>query len=62
MKKSIVVGLLFTVSLSVGKDSFAEVALDGSFGHAASITGPNYDIRAEMGRHVGSNLFHSFAV
>jgi filamentous hemagglutinin family protein len=41
-------------------NSSAEVILDGSFGSHDSLTGPQFDIRAELGNQVGTNLFHSF--
>jgi len=38
------------------------VNLDGTFGNAGqlSLSGPDYDIRAEHGHQAGANLFHSF--
>ncbi|MDY6994259.1 MAG: filamentous hemagglutinin N-terminal domain-containing protein, partial [Pseudomonadota bacterium] len=38
----------------------AEVVLDGSLGHQGALAGPQFDIRAELGQQVGTNLFHSF--
>lgn len=39
----------------------AQIKLDGSLGGAAlNLTGPNFQIRADYGRQVGRNLFHSF--
>jgi filamentous hemagglutinin family protein len=38
----------------------AEVVLDGSFGRNESLSGPNFDIGANLGQQVGTNLFHSF--
>jgi len=38
----------------------AQITLDGSFGRYDTLTGPMYDIRAELGQQVGNNLFHSF--
>jgi filamentous hemagglutinin family protein len=37
------------------------VVLDGSFGAAGALPGPNYIITSGMGRQVGSNLFQSFS-
>lgn len=37
------------------------VVLDGKFGTSGSISGPNFNITAGMGRTVGNNLFHSFS-
>lgn len=36
------------------------ISFDGSLGPAATLTGPNYTIPANMGTQVGGNLFHSF--
>lgn len=38
----------------------AEISTDGSLGRATRLPGPDYAIRAELGKRVGSNLFHSF--
>jgi filamentous hemagglutinin family protein len=38
----------------------AQITLDGSFGRHDTLTGPRYDINAELGQQVGHNLFHSF--
>lgn len=35
--------------------------LDGKFGSTGSLSGPNYDIAASLGRTINKNLFHSFA-
>jgi filamentous haemagglutinin family N-terminal domain len=40
----------------------AEVTLDGTLGPAGPLTGPDYAIPAEVGRQIGSNLFHSFGL
>src|SRR6266576_2479115 len=45
------------VSTSRGGD----VALDGKLGPGGPLSGPNYNITADLGRTVGNNLFHSFA-
>jgi filamentous hemagglutinin family protein len=41
--------------------SSAQVVLDGKFGSAGPLTGPNYNITAELGSTRGNNLFHSFS-
>ncbi|MCP4691570.1 MAG: S-layer family protein [Desulfobacterales bacterium] len=41
-------------------DGQGQITLDGSLGPATSLTGPDYEITADLGRIVGSNLFHSF--
>lgn len=39
----------------------AQIKLDGSLGGPAlHLTGPNFQIRADYGRQIGRNLFHSF--
>ncbi len=38
----------------------AEITLDGSLGASGAVTGPDYQIGAELGSQQGSNLFHSF--
>jgi filamentous hemagglutinin family protein len=38
----------------------AEIVTDGSLGPKISLSGPDYEIRSNLGQHVGSNLFHSF--
>ncbi|MDM8525279.1 CHAT domain-containing protein [Desulfococcaceae bacterium HSG8] len=38
----------------------AQITTDGTLGSAASLTGPDYHIKAEFGRQTGANLFHSF--
>jgi large exoprotein involved in heme utilization and adhesion len=41
--------------------SFAQnITIDGRFSTAQTLTGPNYDIGANLGKQVGGNLFHSF--
>lgn len=38
----------------------AEISLDGTVGPNGALAGPDFTIPAEVGRQVGSNLFHSF--
>src|SRR5262245_16010450 len=40
--------------------SEAQITLDGSLGPRRPLSGPNYEISAEMGQLRGRNLFHSF--
>jgi large exoprotein involved in heme utilization and adhesion len=57
LKKSLSLSLLlchFTPS------SWAEITLDGSLGRSGALIGKNYAITADLGKQVGSNLFHSF--
>ncbi len=51
---------IICILMSIIQTVSAEVVLDGSLGKSGSLTGPNYDITAELGTQVGSNLFHSF--
>jgi filamentous hemagglutinin family protein len=39
----------------------AQVVLDGSFGRAGPLAGPNVVVPSSAGRTVGTNLFHSFS-
>jgi filamentous hemagglutinin family protein len=39
----------------------AEVVTDGTLGKATSLSGPNYEISADLGQIEGNNLFHSFS-
>ncbi|EIJ43484.1 filamentous hemagglutinin family N-terminal domain [Beggiatoa alba B18LD] len=48
--------LLFTTP------SNAEIILDGSLGRTDTLTGTEMEVSADMGKQVGSNLFHSFSV
>jgi filamentous hemagglutinin family protein len=38
----------------------AQITLDGSLGPKGALAGPDDTIRADMGKQVGGNLFHSF--
>jgi filamentous hemagglutinin family protein len=38
----------------------AEITLDGSLGPGGALSGPDYAVTADLGRQIGSNLFHSF--
>ena len=39
----------------------AQIRTDGSTGPARALAGPNFAIGADLGKQVGSNLFHSFS-
>ncbi len=47
--------------LFAGTGVRAEVVLDGKFGRSGPLTGPNYDIPANVGTTRGNNLFHSLS-
>jgi filamentous hemagglutinin family protein len=55
MRLSLLIGLIITTL-----PGHAEVVLDGSVGPATTLPGPNFDIRADYGKAMGNNLFHSF--
>ena len=40
--------------------SAQHITVDGRFSPAQTLVGPNYSITANLGKQVGSNLFHSF--
>jgi len=40
--------------------SAQHITIDGRFSPAQTLVGPNYTIGANLGKQVGSNLFHSF--
>ena len=54
--------LIFSIILTVGPATVAlgQIVTDGTTGRAASLAGPDFAITADLGRHVGVNLFHSF--
>ncbi|WP_455199972.1 two-partner secretion domain-containing protein, partial [Kaarinaea lacus] len=39
----------------------ADVTFDGSMGSTGTLTGPNMEITADMGKIAGNNLYHSFS-
>src|SRR5688572_31607978 len=49
------------VSLAVSEIALAQIATDGTLGAATALTGPHYAITPNLGRQLGSNLFHSFS-
>lgn len=54
-------GIIVLLSAVGVKTSRAQVVLDGKFGPSGPVTGPNYNITAEMGSVRGNNLFQSFS-
>jgi large exoprotein involved in heme utilization and adhesion len=52
--------LLIIILLTISLEINAEITTDGSLGSHANLPGPNYFIGADLGRHKGGNLFHSF--
>ncbi|QTA81809.1 Filamentous hemagglutinin family N-terminal domain-containing protein, CHAT domain-containing [Desulfonema limicola] len=54
---SFILVLIFNISIcSVN----AQVSTDGTVGAKTSLSGPKYQIGADLGKQAGSNLFHSF--
>src|SRR5436190_9215147 len=49
------------LAVGVSASAASAVVLDGKLGRGGPLSGPNYDITADLGRTVGNNLFHSFA-
>jgi len=56
----VVIMVLFLHALLVSPAK-AGVVADGTFGPQGGIAGPNYAITGNLGKQVGSNLFHSFS-
>jgi filamentous hemagglutinin family protein len=52
--------LLTIILLIISLEINAEITTDGSLGSHANLPGPDYLIGADLGRQIGSNLFHSF--
>jgi filamentous hemagglutinin family protein len=48
------------ITLFITPTGYAEIVMDGTVGWAQTLLGPQFDIRAEYGQQVGTNLFHSF--
>jgi len=46
--------------LTISCFSHAEVILDGTFGPSVDLQGPDFAIKAQLGKQIGNNLFHSF--
>jgi len=59
MHQTLKTNLLLT-TLILSPITHAEVILDGTLGSTGSLEGPNFAIEANLGQHIGNNLFHSF--
>jgi filamentous hemagglutinin family protein len=59
MLKNIFFSIL-TISFWLGATLHAEITLDGTLGSSVELSGPNYQIPADLGQQRGGNLFHSF--
>jgi filamentous hemagglutinin family protein len=57
-KFNIVIMLL--LSSLASPTSLAQITLDGTLGRIGALTGPDYQITADLGQQHGGNLFHSF--
>jgi filamentous hemagglutinin family protein len=55
-----VVGTCVLAALAPRAASAQHITIDGRFSPAQTLVGPNYTIGANLGKQVGSNLFHSF--
>ncbi|CAN5387108.1 hypothetical protein BH09PLA1_BH09PLA1_23620 [soil metagenome] len=53
--------IALAVCFSTPQCSSAQIAHDGSFTHARSLSGPNTLIQPQDGKRVGNNLFYSFS-
>lgn len=51
---------ILLVALLVCDPVRADVVLDGTLGPAGALSGPDFNVTAELGRQAGPNLFHSF--
>src|SRR5690349_13033007 len=55
------VAVCFLAAAAVSRVAVAQnISIDGRFSPAQTLAGPNYAITANLGKQVGSNLFHSF--
>src|SRR5215470_9211895 len=55
-----VVGTCVLVALAPRSASAQHITIDGRLSPAQTLVGPNYTIGANLGKQIGSNLFHSF--
>jgi filamentous hemagglutinin family protein len=56
-KRQLLLAIILSIlSLSIN----AEITTDGSLGSRTNLAGPDYLVGADLGRQLGSNLFHSF--
>ncbi|MFL5285289.1 MAG: filamentous hemagglutinin N-terminal domain-containing protein [Rhodopila sp.] len=55
-----VLGLAMVLVLPIADALGQGITVDGRLSPAQTLMGPNYAIGAQLGRQVGSNLFHSF--
>jgi filamentous hemagglutinin family protein len=53
--------LAAAVGMALSGTAPAQIATDGTLGASGPLSGPNYAITANLGRQIGSNLFHSFS-
>ncbi len=58
--KMIPVKLVAVITCFFSSTVSGEISTDGSLGAQLSLSGPNYQIGAELGQQRGNNLFHSF--
>ena len=48
--------------LAMAAPARGQITTDGTVGPALSLTGPDFEIGADLGAIAGTNLFHSFGV
>jgi len=53
-------GLAMVLVLPIAGASGQGITVDGRLSQVRTLAGPNYTIGDDLGRQVGSNLFHSF--
>jgi len=58
--KTILKIYFFTAFYGIISTLYAEVITDGSLGNRVNLNAPDYQIRQELGKRLGNNLFHSF--
>ncbi len=51
---------IFLLMVVVSAASHAEITTDGTLGPSLELSGPDFEIGAELGQQYGNNLFHSF--
>jgi len=64
MKTQAGAAILFCTSAWLAFAQFAlagHVVTDGSLGAATTLTGPTFNVTPDLGKQVGTNLFHSFS-
>lgn len=58
--KKLTLLILTSNLLLLNSSLYAQIATDGTLGATTNLTGPNFQIPANLGQQRGGNLFHSF--